>query len=84
MGMKIFVRVERKHNSARARRWKVERKTQDLMTYSGFLSSSLPRISLRGSMFEVSAYVIVCLSAGGGAGGGGTDRKTDTECVEVR
>ncbi len=56
----------------------------DLMSYSGFLQSSLPRISLKSSMFEVSAYVKVCLSVGGGAGGGGTDRKTDTECEEVR
>lgn len=56
----------------------------DLMTYSGFLWSSLPRISLKRSMFEVSAYVIVCLSVGGGAGGGRTERKTDTECEEVR
>ena len=30
------------------------------------------------------AYVVVCLSAGRGAEAGGTDRKTDTECEEVR
>lgn len=28
----------------------------------------------------MSAYVIVCLSVGGGAGGGRADRKTDTVC----
>lgn len=46
-----------------------EKRSADLMTYSGFLSSSLPGISLKRSMFEVPAYVIVCLSVGGGAGG---------------
>lgn len=39
---------------------------------------------MKRSMFEVSAYVIVCMSVGDGAGGGRTDRKTETECEEVR
>lgn len=47
----------------------------DMMTYSGFLWSSPPRISLKRSMFEVSAYVIVCLSVGGGAEAGKTERQ---------
>lgn len=33
---------------------------------------------MKRSMFELSAYVIVSLSAGGGAGGGRTDRKTES------
>lgn len=68
---------------------KKEKHAADLMTYSGFLWSSLPRISLKRSMFEVSAYEIACLSAGGegGVGGGARvqkerDRYTDHE--EVR
>lgn len=55
-----------------------------LMTYSGFFESSFPRIPLKRSMFEVSAYLIACLSVADGAGGGGTDRTTETECEEVR
>lgn len=83
--MKIFIhRSQKKQNKHTDE--KMEGKGEnaaDLRTYSGFLLSSPPKISLKSSMFEVSAYVIVCqweveLKAGR------TDRKTDTESEEVR
>lgn len=38
---------------------------------------------MKSSMFEVSAYVIFCLSVGHGAGGGRTDTRTDTQHEEM-
>lgn len=56
--MKIFVCVERKHNHTEQEMEGEKKNATDMMTYSGFLWSSPPRISLKRSMFEVSAYVM--------------------------